>query len=207
MHCYSITINLPLELQEQTVDITNQYLNLLQHTQYIQSYETCTSGKIHSHIGYQSEKHKSTSNETRKFKSCYSFSKKDHPNAIRHVSHDNWDILIGYISKDNKDDTLQTNIPIDLINTLRTNYKETKNIKPKKPTFLTLNQIILQFKDYYQDNVPPTRFSNEDHDTRYFRSFLQSIKGQYLPSTYQRIHQGKAIEFARNHYTLPNNYL
>jgi hypothetical protein len=207
---YSVTLNLPIELQESLPTITESYLHLLADKKHIQSYEQCKDGKLHCHIGYLSDPQKSTSNETRKFNSCYPFSKKDHPNAIKHISHDSWDTLIGYIAKDNITTKLSTNLTHELIDQCRTNY--TTLIKTaKKQKYYTLNQIVEHLIDYIQKtplNLKSyCRALKGDNMQGYIRSYLKTIKKNILYTTYAKLNLDKLIEFLRIQIDISNYYI
>lgn len=192
---YSITINLPIELQESLQPIVNNYMkhNDILHKPHIQSYEQCHDGKLHAHIGYLSDSQKTTSNETRKYKQCYPFKKKQHPNAILHVKHSDWNLLVGYVSKDSDNNELVTNLPLDFVDQRRTEYHKLKaSLKTKtKNNKLTVNDIVDQLVKYIEkDSISTTNYVRHHKNqtvSRLISAFLNTIKDQILFTTYQKI--------------------
>lgn len=205
MQAYTITINLPTELQSQLHDITDEYLKLIKDYTYIQSYEDCKDGKEHCHIGYLAPPQKSTSNETRKFNGCYTFSKREYPNAIKHKQHTSWSILAGYISKSNTNDHINTTLSTDSLDKYRNEYDKMNVKKKDKDTFMTLNQIYKDFSKYYAEqdyNV----LKNPENGYHIIHCYMASIKEHILGTTYQRLNKDKLLEFAKFQYTPNKKY-
>lgn len=208
MQAYSITINLPEEYQSQLEVITQNYLNLIS-TDYIQSYETCKTGKLHSHIGYLALPQKSTSNETRKFKDCYPFKKQAYPNAIKHVQHDNMDLLVGYIVKSAGSDRIQTNLDDNYVQKCKNLYQtrsKKQKLVPNKASYMTVNDMGFGFIKYYQEHHKYYH-TTEENDHRLLRDYFKTIQGKYLLTTYNRINKEKIIEYAKNHYQISEKFI
>lgn len=199
---YSVTINLPEELQDQLEDITNKYIDTLGDKIYIQSYEDCKNGKKHSHIGYMSVHQKTTSNETKKFNSCYTFDKKEHPCAIMHKKHTDFDLLVSYILKDNTLEEIRTNIiDTEYLKKMKVSYKPPK--KKLDNNIYTVNQIGDLFVTYYQEYIDnnDTRITTPEYDNHIINAFLKGIKAHIKFNTYMKIKRGALIEFAKFNYT------
>lgn len=218
MHSYSVTINLPPELQESLERITEAYCATLEKmkTKYIQSYEYGKKdNKKHAHIGYLAPKQKTTSNETKKFVKCYEFNKKQHPKAIKHVSHDNWTMLIGYIAKEAPiEDIRWEGYPEKYILTCKQKYLESKQktnnleeiVKYKQHS---VNEIAELFCKYYQeqrDKAPHDRIGTDWYDNTY-EEFFSTIKKHLLYTTFQRINQDKLIQFAKINYDQKKHFI
>ncbi len=198
---YSVTINLPEELQETLVQITESYISLLKNKKYIQVYEYCESGKIHCHIGYLSLPQLSTSNETRKFKECYHFEKKEHPNAIKHCKHDNWNTLVGYIAKHTELVDVVTNLDCNYIEDMKKKYKESKVTQKVKNDILTTNQIADKFVEYIEktekENYTKLSRNSENYHESLVERFYCTLRGQIKYNTLCRMKTEKLIQYGR----------
>lgn len=203
---YSVTINLPPQLQDLTETIVDSYLSLLKDKTYIQSYENCLDGKIHAHIGYLSDPQKSTSNETRKFKSCYSFQKKEFPNAIKHCAHDSWPTLVGYVSKET---VTNTNIDPEIIAKYKEEYIKNKTKKVKND-ILTCNQIADKFVEFIYSNeklyYPRLEKNMSNWHESLVEKFYSTIPGQIKYNTLCRMKTEKLIQYARINF-LPKFFI
>lgn len=210
MQAYSVTINLPVEMQDLTEPITEAYLSLISKNggkQYLQVYEIGAGGKRHSHIAYLSTPTTTTSNETRKFKSCYEdhFKKKEHPNAIIHKQHNSIDVLCGYLLKTNPSEyDYQTSFPKNYLKQCQSNYQvfipEPDPVQ-KKHTYFTVNEIANGFVQYLEDENIVINFLKDKHDHNEtetynaLRHYLRLIEKHVLFSTYMKINKQKLVEY------------
>lgn len=190
---YSVTINLPDELQEYTEDITENYLKIIKNTKYIQVYEHCKTGKMHSHIAYIGTYSATTSNETRKFKSAYTdyFAKKDYPKAIIHKRHDNFDGLVGYLLKEQKIENCKTSITnTDYLENCQKTYLKDYQTRTKISK-MSIDEIADEFVKFYADEDDPIF----DLDTYVIR-FLNSIKEHITYRKYSKLNKKTLLEYA-----------
>lgn len=204
MQAYSITINLPEDFQDQLEVITSNFLTIIGENSYIQSYEQCKSGKQHSHIAYLTKAQKFTSNETKKFLNCYPFTKAEHPNAIKHCRHNNWELLVGYVVKDG--DEYRSNLDPQHVEKCKKNYIHgQKPLKTKGESPYTVNEIGILFRQYYQDNYIPRKYQEHEYEDDYnlVKSFFKTIGTRITLNTYQRLKRDSLLEYARMTYNRP----
>lgn len=204
LQAYSVTVNLPVDLENDILDdIAKSYVAILEDRKidYALGFEHCKSGKPHFHIGYQSKKQKNTSNETKKFNKCYEeyFSKKEFPNAIKHVQHNDIKLLLGYVQKE--DTNFQTNIKDkeylqECKGIYEKSLKVTKAKKKKKETY-TVNEIGYLFRDYYKTQLEGQRVTTPENDYYFFKQFFKTIQDKVSLTTYSRINKDKTIEYAK----------
>lgn len=202
--CYTVTIQLPEDFSvEKCKEITAKYLEVIKKRKlcYIQAFES-GEHKFHSHIAYLASEQKSTSNETRQFKDCYEFKKKDYPKAILHKQHDDWKYAVGYVTKDVEkyDTNLSDEKEIEKMKKYYDNKKEGK--KKGKKDYITVNEVYELFKQEIEKN-PKLRLHEvpEDEEDAYcaIRMFFVQIKDRLSGSTWQKLNFRKLIQFGRLH--------
>lgn len=199
---YTVTINMPPGLEEHLEKVTENYVTEIkkQKLEYIQTYEHCKSGKLHAHIGYQKKyksEPKNTSNHTKTFNKCYNtfFVKKDHPKAIQHGKHDNFEKLISYITKDVKNyDNLNTSInDIEYIKQLREKYKKPK---PKESVYYSQQQIADGFVHYYHEHKLAYKFGLITHAEMVIE-YLQTVQKKVGWNAWSRLNIEKLVQYAK----------
>ena len=197
---YSVTLSLPNEFHSELEQIVTNYLKVIKERklQYIQCYEYNKKGVKHAHLMYEAEDQKSTSNETKKFKECYSFSKKEWPKAISHHKHDNKAISIGYCQKDPAEPVTTNFSDEELKFGLDAYNSQLVSKKPKdKNNFMTVNQIATEIVNYIQKNITiyyeDIQFNIDRPIDSWFKANLKTISF----TTYQRINKQKLYEYVR----------
>lgn len=202
--CYTVTIQLPEDFSvEKCREITTKYLEVIKERKlaYIQAYES-GEHKFHSHIAYLASPQKTTSNETRQFKDCFEFKKKDYPKAIIHKQHDDWKYAVGYVTKDAE--KYDTNLSDEKeIVKMQSYYNSKKDGKKKdKKDYLTVNQVYELFKQEIEKNIKLRIYEvPEDEEEAYcaLRDFFVGIKDRLSGSTWQKTNFRKLIQFGRLH--------
>lgn len=182
---YVVTINLATELDDEDNNtlkkIVNNYVQAMEakNYPYIYRYEYGKENKkLHCHIAYKPDvMPKNTSNETRKYRSCYEdyFYKKDYPRSVDHRAFDVWEKAIGYVAKDTSTQVDYKGGESGITEQEISDAIEQYNKRPikKERSKYTINMFVEDFIVYKKEKL---KEKQEDYTNEYLVEYMRTKK-------------------------------
>lgn len=193
METYHLTIQLPPEYQDNLSELKSKLSEYTKFNDYILATEI-GKGKEHIHLAFTSDKR--MDNIRRKIKTLFSFSVKDYPSCMKFKRHNNWSILVAYVTKEGNYETNM--LKEDILKHQQYAKKQKEVIDNKKMKYYNIDEIAIQFAKYYV-TYRETDYDNRNDGT-VIHDFMKSIKQHVRFSTYTKINHEKLIEYAKFMY-------
>lgn len=199
LNTFHITLNFPPQ-HEGILDSTKtQIINYLKKKQYeyiVGKEAGKKTGKPHYHIGYQCKNRLFNEQRwsTKLIPFALDITKKELETACKHKKHNNWSILINYITKE--DENYETSINKTDVSL----HKErAETLRPPVKKYMYADDIADAFCKYYSENIENNK-TTEDKDYMLIKMFMSTIKDQLKFTVYSRINHDKLLEFAKINY-------